>query len=91
MSIPTESTGASAAGKEIRCGEMLIVQLVAQIVGPDRPVAGEHVFDAATTGPAPVELLLVAVDQGAAAWTGNAIIHDARVIIDADATTAAIK
>lgn len=40
-----------SAAELIKRVEAVIIKLVAQIFGPDRPMAAEHIFDATATGP----------------------------------------
>jgi len=61
LSVPiplkTESAPQGAVGAKV-----LIIELVTQILGFHRPVAAEHVFNAAATGPAPVKFGLASIE-----------------------------
>ena len=70
---------------------MLIVELVAQILGLRRPMAAEHIFDAATASPTPIKFRLASIDQLISTWSNVAIVDHSGLVIHTDAAASCVK
>src|SRR5438477_5438288 len=71
--------------------KVLVVEFVEQILSFDRPVATEHLFNAAANRIAPIHLLSVSIEKVTTARSGVAIIDDAFLVIHADAAASRVN
>ena len=71
--------------------EILVVELEPKILGPDRPVAADHVLDTTASSPTPVEILLRSVDEASPTRCNVTVIDYRCLPIHADATARSIE
>src|SRR5437868_5537754 len=69
----------------------MVINLEAQVFAANRPMTGDHIFDAAASSPARPKVSTASVNQAPAARKNIAIIDDLGLLINADPATSPVK